>query len=230
MAKRSKYFVISLGGSIIAQKTGIDPAFLKSFKIFIKKQLTKGRRFILVIGGGATCRQYMRAASAVTKIPDNQMDWIGIRATILNATLVQAILGDMAHHKIITDPRVKLKTKAPVIVAAGWKPGFSSDMDAVILAEGVGAKIVINLSNISHVYDSDPNKNPRAQKIDAMTWSEFSKTFGTKWTPGLNAPFDPIAAQKAKKEKMSVIIADGRDLKNLGKILSGHKFEGTTIS
>lgn len=226
---KANRFVISLGGSVVVPKGGIDPVFLRETVSFFRKQAGKGRRFVVVVGGGATCRKYMEAAAAVTRVPDRQMDWIGIRTTILNATLVQSVLGDMAHGKIVTDPRVRLKSAAPIIVAAGWKPGFSSDMDAVILAESFGTRTVVNLSNVSHVYDSDPRINPRARKIEKMTWPEFSRAFGTKWVPGLNAPFDPVAAVRARRAGIGVVIADGTDLRNLALILDGRKFHGTTL-
>jgi uridylate kinase len=52
---------------------------------------------------------------------------------------------------------------------------------------------------------------------------------GTKWSPGLNAPFDPIASTFAAKHELKVIIAKGTDLMNLKKILEGKSFLGTTI-
>jgi uridylate kinase len=57
----SRYTIISVGGSIVIPKTGFDPAFLKEFRALILKEVKKGRRFILTIGGGATCRQYQAA-------------------------------------------------------------------------------------------------------------------------------------------------------------------------
>ena len=223
-------FVISLGGSIISPKEGIDTEFLKSLRTFLKRQISKGRRFILVCGGGYPCRQYQNAAALISNPESEELDQLGIKMTEVNAELVRLILGDLAYGKVVTDPRINLKVKPPVIVAAGWKPGCSTDKDAVLLARSFGADTVINLSNISHVYDSDPRKNPKARAISAMSWREFTDAFGCKWSPGLNSPFDPIAAGLAKRSKMKVYIADGRDLKNLGKILDNKKFEGTLIS
>ena len=53
---------------------------------------------------------------------------------------------------------------------------------------------------------------------------------GETWTPGKNTPFDPIASQIARKEGMSVICMDGRNIENLMAMLSDMPFEGTTIS
>ena len=62
-----KTIIISLGGSIIVPNE-IDIAFLKSFKALIERYLKKDFRFIIVAGGGQTCRKYQDASSKVTKL------------------------------------------------------------------------------------------------------------------------------------------------------------------
>ena len=114
-------------------------------------------------------------------------------------------------------------------MAAGWKPGFSTDFDAVVLAERFGAKTVVNLSNIAQVYTDDPKKNPDAKPLVSATWPEFQKIVGTEWNPGLNAPFDPIATKKAADLGLTVVVAAGSNLPNLDKILRDEPFFGTTI-
>jgi ubiquinone/menaquinone biosynthesis C-methylase UbiE len=52
---------------------------------------------------------------------------------------------------------------------------------------------------------------------------------GTEWSPGINAPFDPIAAKLAKKLDLTVIVANGKSFKNLENILDGNAFKGTVI-
>ena len=51
---------------------------------------------------------------------------------------------------------------------------------------------------------------------------------GSKWKPGLNMPFDPVAAKEAEKLKMKVVVI-GKDLSNLRKVLENKKFKGTLI-
>lgn len=52
---------------------------------------------------------------------------------------------------------------------------------------------------------------------------------GNKWSPGLNAPFDPIASKLAQVENIKVAIMNGKNLKNLENYLEGKKFKGTII-
>jgi len=116
-----------------------------------------------------------------------------------------------------------------VLVAAGWKPGFSTDYDAVLLAERFDARRILNLSNIAKVYTEDPRSNPAAKPIDAISWTDFRAIVGDEWSPGRNVPFDPVATRKAAELGLSVICAAGRDLDNLRRILEGESFAGTTI-
>jgi uridylate kinase len=223
--------VISLGGSIVAPDT-VDEAFLKSLVSLIREFLAAEpeRRFIFVVGGGAPARVYQNAYRNISgAAEDNEADWIGIMATRLNAQLVRALMSEWCSQEVVTDPTGATAMTGRVLVAAGWKPGFSSDNDAVLLAERFGAGSVINLSNIEQVYTDDPKKNPEAKPIDRISWPDFRALVGDAWQPGKNVPFDPVASRRAAELGLRVICAAGRDLENLGQILRGEPFLGTTI-
>lgn len=224
--------VISLGGSIVAPD-GVDENFLKDFTALIAELLAQDdkRRFIFVVGGGSPARTWQKAYRALcAKQEDEQADWIGIMATRLNAQLIRAIMGEWCSQDVVIDPTQVEPLMGRVLVAAGWKPGFSSDYDAVLLAERFSANAVINLSNIEKVYTDDPKKNPQAKPVDAISWADFCAMVGDEWVPGKNLPFDPIASRYAAKLGLKVICAAGRDLPNLKKILLNEAFTGTTIS
>jgi len=224
------YKVLSVGGSIIIPKTGFDVKFLKKFRALILSRVKKGEKFVLVIGGGATCRQYQKAAKEVMNLSDKDLDWLGIYTTWYNAEFVRLLFGKYAYDKIVLNPTNKLITNKPIILAGGWKPGCSTDKDAVLLAKNFGAKEVINLSNIEYVYDKDPNKFSDAKKIEKISWKDFRKNIvGYKWVPGKNVPFDPIASGLAEKLGLKVSILKGTDLGEVEKVLSGKKFKGTLV-
>lgn len=221
------YKILSVGGSIIIPKTGFDIKFLKDFRALILKRVRKGEKFIFVIGGGATCRNYQLAASSVRNLSFEELDWLGIHTTWYNAEFVRLLFGDLAYESVVKDPTKKIKTKKPIIIAGGWKPGNSTDFDAVKLAEVYGATEVANLSNVDFVYDQDPNKYPNARRLEMVSWADFRKIVGDKWVPGANVPFDPKAAKLAQKLGLKVVFARGTDLLEVGKILSGKKAKGT---
>jgi len=226
--------VLSVGGSIVAPE-GPDVEFVKKFVSLIKQYLAEHKedKLIFVVGGGGPARIYQNAFRAVTETsPDNSTeaaDWIGIMATRLNAQFVKAIFGDLCRESVVTDPTVAKEFTGSVLLAAGWKPGFSTDNDAVLLAEKFGAKTVVNLSNIEKVYTDDPRKNPDATPIDEISWADFRKIVGDEWTPGKNCPFDPIASKKAQSLGLTVICAGGKNLENIKAILEDKNYVGTTI-
>jgi uridylate kinase len=115
------------------------------------------------------------------------------------------------------------------MVASGWKPGFSSDYDAVLLAERFQAQMVINLSNIEKVYTADPKTDHGAKPLDKISWDDFRAMVGDDWVPGKNVPFDPVASRHAARIGLKVVCAAGKNLENLKKILNGEDFVGTII-
>ncbi len=229
MAKQP-YTVLSLGGSIVIPKTGFDSDFLKSLRKFVLARVKKGQRFILVVGGGATCRQYQQGIkSALPKLTNYDLDYLGIRSTWLNASFVHMLFQDVAYKEIMIDPRENVKTSKPIIVAGGWKPGWSTDYVATLHAKRTGAKHVLNLSNIEYAYDKDPNVYDDAVKIEQIDWKGFRKIVGDTWEAGASAPFDPIASREAEKLALTVSLVKGTDLKEVGKAIDGKKFRGTVI-
>ena len=225
--------VISLGGSIVAPNN-VDIDFLKSFVSLIRGFIEEdnNQRFIFVVGGGGPARSYQNAYREISQddnFKDDEADWIGIMATRLNAQLIKAVMGEWCAQDVVTNPGEVAPLTGHVLVAAGWKPGFSTDYDAVLLAERFGANLLINLSNIEKVYTADPKVDPNAKPIDKITWTDFRAMVGDEWVPGKNVPFDPVASRHAQKIGLKVICAAGKNLENLKNILNDKDFTGTTI-
>lgn len=222
--------VMSVGGSLIVPD-GIDTAFLKNLKTLVENETAQGRRFVLIAGGGKTSRRYADAARDVTELTNDDLDWLGLHATRLNGHLLRTIFRPIAHPAIITNPDdvLDVPKDTSVVIAAGYRPGSSTDYRAVQIAERIGAQKVINLSNIDYVYSDDPRKNESAEKIEETTWSDFRKLIPEEWNPNLSSPFDPIAAKHADELELEVAIINGEKLDELQKYLSGDEFIGTRI-
>jgi len=223
--------VISLGGSLIAPDA-VDTGFLASFHRLAVAHLEAAprRKLIVICGGGGLARRYQAACRELTpEASGDDLDWIGIAATRVNAELVRRMFGPLCRGAVVTEPTAARAFTGRAMVAAGWKPGFSTDNDAVILARRFGAATLINLSNIAKVYTADPKTDPSARPLDAVSWSEFRKIIGEEWSPGRNVPFDPAATRAASAAHLRVVFADGRNFANLEAILAGRPFVGTTI-
>jgi len=164
-----------LGGSIVAPD-GADSRFLRDFVALVGEVLEREpeRVFVFVVGGGGPARAWQKAyreicadETAGLEFDSDEADWIGVMATRLNAQLVRAAMAKWCRQEVVTDPTVAPPIEGRVLVAAGWKPGFSSDYDAVLLAERFGGKTVHahgagirvicaagrNLANLRKIFD-----------------------------------------------------------------------------
>src|SRR3989338_6041436 len=132
--KKFKTTIISLGGSIIIPDR-VDVSFLKEFRSLILGYLKdEKRRLVLVCGGGRICREYQEAVQQLVKPSSDDLDWIGIMSTRLNAELIRVLFKDIAYERVIYNPEEKLDwmmVKKQLVIAAGYTPGWSTDYDAV---------------------------------------------------------------------------------------------------
>ncbi len=235
---KDNVIVIILGGSLVVPNN-IDVEFVRKFHAMILKCIQDKLYCVLVLGGGNTARSYQQAyknyfsdlasAQESQEFQDAQ-DRIGIAATHLNARLIHEIFYEHAEEEIITDPDAQdIAFKKNICIAAGWKPGFSTDFIGVRLAVRYRARRVINLSNIERIYTEDPKTNETASPLDAITWKGLLAMSGTVWKPGLHVPFDPIAAQEACDANLEIITALGSNVANAYNIIQGKEFVGTRI-
>lgn len=223
--------VMSVGGSLIVPNQ-VDIDFISMLKAFVEVGINEGKRFIIIAGGGRTARNYQEAAAAVSHLNEEDLDWMGIHATRLNGHLLRTIFRDNAYRVVISNPDEIFDVPAEerIIIASGYRPGCSTDLRAIQIAERVGAKKIINLSNTDYVYTADPKTNPDAQKIEKISWADFRALIPKDWDPGLSSPFDPIAAKEAEEKGIEVALINGRHSEALVDYISGREFMGTRIS
>lgn len=219
--------VISLGGSLVAPNE-IDTSFLKVFKNVIKKHLND-KRFFIFVGGGKICRNYQESLLEFGA-DNNERDLIGIDVSRLNARVVKQVFGELSYSEILNNPTKSINTKKSIITAGGWKPGWSTDYCAVTLAKNMGIKTIINLTNIDYVYDKNPIKYSSAKPFKEISWRDFRKIVGNKWSPGLSMPFDPRASKEAEILKIKVAVINGKRPERLENFLNNKPFIGTIIS
>ena len=100
---QSETVVISVGGSLVVRNT-INIEFLSSFKRFIESHIAHGFRFVIVVGGGKTARNYIDAANVLEGLTREDLDWLGIHATRLNGHLLRTIF---------ISTRIQLLSKIP---------------------------------------------------------------------------------------------------------------------
>jgi len=226
---QTKKFVIALGGSV-AFPEKINVRYIKKFYSFIKQEIRRKRKFVIVCGGGYTTRKYQKTAAKIARVTNEDKDWIGIHSTRLNAHFLRTIFRKESS-PVVFDKRFKLKNfnRYSVIIGSGWIPGWSTDYVAVQIAADFKINQVIMLGKPDYVYTADFEKHKSAKPIKNISWKNYLKLIPSRWSPGSHSPVDPVAAKLAMKKKIKVIVADGKKLDNLKNILDGQGFKGTTI-
>jgi uridylate kinase len=231
-ANERERVVVSVGGSLIVPDA-IDTDFLKKLRDFVLNRIGAGHSFSIIAGGGKTARRYRDAALAVRgDIAAEDLDWLGIHATRLNGHLLRTLFSEDAYPVMITNPDEVLDAPpgTSVIVAAGYRPGGSTDLRAVQVAKNLGAKRLVNLSDIDYVYDKNPKEFADAKPQEKLSWSEFRAIIPDHWDPGLSSPFDPVAAMEAERLGLEVAIINGTHLDRFAAYLDSQPFVGTIIS
>ncbi len=228
---KREYIVVSVGGSLIVPDA-IDSVFLTRFRELLLRKVGEGLSFFIIAGGGKTARAYQQAAKDVRSenaLSREDLDWLGIHSTRLNAQLLRTIFIEEARPRIVKDPTHRLNAHDSIVIGAGWKPGWSTDYCAVMAAKTLGASKMVNLSNIDYVYTADPRTNPDATKIERIGWPAFRALIPAEWDPGLSSPFDPVAAKEAEALGLEVAIMNGAKLDEFEQYLSNEPFAGTII-
>jgi uridylate kinase len=217
-------FVYSLGGSVLAGK---DPKSLEAYAKTLK-DLSKAHRIFVVVGGGKIAREYIEKARALGA-SEIFCDSIGIGATKLNALLLIAALGDAAPQDIPATYSEAAQSSSRIVVMGGLSPGQTTDAVSALLAERVRADRLIIATSVDGVYTADPEKNPAACKLAAMTPHDLVRlAMETEMRAGSRSPVDPLAAKIIERSSIPTVVVLGSQIENIKKgALGGH--DGTEI-
>lgn len=223
--------VLSVGGSVINPGSP-DIDFLKSFaKLLIK--LSAQRRIAVVCGGGKPARDYAHGVRALGA-SEFTADEAAILLTRANATLLSAALGEAAYPGVMDDftsaARASTSTTKRILVMGGTIPGITTDTDAALLAEKLGAKKLFNLSNVDALYDRPPNK-PGAKRLSTISHAGLVKLANAYdlRKAGMNFVFDIIACKIVARSNVETHFVSGKDLKDVEAAIAGRKHSGTVV-
>lgn len=226
----NKTIVIDLGGSVLSPQLGhINFRLLANFKKILQTEKNK-KRFIVIVGGGGLARAYQNRARESNSPSNEDLDWLGIRSTQLNAEFLRVFLGKLAFPQLVTAENQKYNWTKGVLVSGGWNPGHSTDYIAMKLAKRHKANKIIIGTDIDFLYDSDPKINPQAKIVKQINWDGFSKIVGRKWVPGMSTPLDPRATELGRKLKITLLLLNGRKIANITKAIQDQPFRGSIIS
>lgn len=218
--------VITIGGSIIIK--GHD---YKKFRDFaeILKDINEENEIFVVVGGGTTARDYIGIARGLG-VSEAMCDDVGIEVTRLNAKLLIAALGDNAYPAVPHNFReaIQFASSNRIVVMGGTEPAHSTDAVGSILAEFIGAELLINATSVDGLYNKDPNKYSDAEMFHEVKPSEMMKLMSNKdIKAGTYEFFDMTAIQIIKRSGIKTVILNGGDANNIKIAITGKI--GTTI-
>ena len=164
---------------------GIDAAILNRVCREIAGVVEAGTQTAVVIGGGNFFRGISASESGIERAT---ADYMGMLATVMNALAVQQGLKQIGVEarvqsaipiSPVSEPYVRLRAlkhlnlNRVVIFAAGTgNPYFTTDTAASLRAAEINADILVKATKVDGVYDSDPVKNPDAQRYDQVSYDE----------------------------------------------------------
>ncbi len=218
--------VITIGGSII-----IKDHDYKKFEDYAKilKDINEEHEIFVVVGGGTTARDYIGIARDLG-VSEAICDDIGIEVTRLNAKLLIAALGDSAYPVVPNNFReaMQFASSDRIVIMGGTEPAHSTDAVGSILAEFVGAELLINATSVDGLYNKDPNKYPDAEMFTEVKPSKMMELMSTKdIKAGTYEFFDMTAIQIIKRSGIKTVILNGGDANNIKTAINGKI--GTTI-
>lgn len=220
--------VLSIGGSVLAD----DPLSPEPFHALAGRldQDPTGP-LAAVVGGGAAARRYIGTGRELG-LDETGLDEVGITLTRANAWLLLAAFGDDAYPKPaegFEEAALALGSFSRVCMG-GTHPGHTTDAVGAMLAERLGAKRLIIVTNVAGVYTADPNEDAQAKRLDQVTHEELLSLVGDAREAGSTTIVDPLAAQILQRAGLPARVVSGADLDNLAQAIDGDKFEGTRVT
>ena len=232
---RYKRVLLKLSGEALAGDLGygIDPKVVDSLADEIADVVHDGVQLAIVVGGGNIFRGVSGATDGMDRA---QADYIGMLATVMNALALQdaferhgifSRVQSAINMQEVSEPYIRrrairhMEKGRVVILAAGTgNPYFTTDTTAALRACELDVDVLMKATKVDGVYDSDPVKNPEAQRYDRISYMEVL-------SQGLNV-MDSTATSLCMDNKVPMIVFDLTVQGNIARALKGEDV-GTTV-
>lgn len=184
-----KRVVLKLSGEAFGQagKTGIDPGETLAIASQLARVARMGAQLAVVVGGGNLLRGAQFSAGLDTIKPATA-DAMGMIATVMNGLALQDALETMdvetrllsaVPMDTVCEPYIRRRAirhleKGRVVILAGGtgNPFVTTDTAAALRGREIGADVLLKATRVDGIYDSDPEKNPYAEKYDRLTYQK----------------------------------------------------------
>lgn len=220
--------VVRIGGSVLASPP--DPVVINKYVSLLKDLKRQGHEIVVVVGGGSIARSFIRIAEEMG-LRESDQDEIAISVSRLIAQLLAKGLGDLGSRMVPAsiDKAVDLLKRGKVAVMGGLKPGMTTDAVAAMLAERLGADLLVKATDQEGIYSKDPKKYPDAKKIDVLSFDDLFRLFEEdRHRAGIHQVLDPEAVRLLQRRRTRTIVVNGFNPENIALAVRGENI-GTVI-
>jgi len=225
-----KKIVISLGGSILVPS--LESNNIARY-VSVLKKISGICRLFIVVGGGGGAAQVPWGRSGALAPAGDAADELGIMVTRLNARLLIAGLGEAAYPRVAEDytEALEFALSGKIVVMGGITPAQPTDAVSAVLAESVGADLLINATSIDGIYSADPKKDASAVRHEHLTPRELLEILtANRMNAGANTVLDIVAGKVIERSGIPLLVIDGREPDNLYRAIAEGAFVGTIVS
>ena len=228
--------LLKLSGEALAGPDGfgIDPERAEDIAMRVHDIHQLGVDISIVIGAG----NLWRGRRGLDRGMDRATaDYMGMLATVMNALALMDAMERMGLYtrvqsavemKAVAEPYIRRRAirhmeKGRVVILGGGtgNPYFSTDTAAALRAMEIGADVLIKATKVDGVYDSDPMKNPNAERFDRLTYMD-----------AINRRLqvmDSTAISLCMDNQLPILVVNLWDAESLRKALYGEPV-GTIVS
>ena len=224
-----KKVVLSLGGSVLVPT--LEGNRVTAYAGVLSR-ISRRVNLFVVVGGGGEARRYISAAREIG-LDEALADEIGILVTRLNATLLAGALGDAAVPAVAASQTEACAAAASgkIVIMGGITPAQTTDAVAAVLAERVGADLIVNLTSVDGIYTADPKTDPAARKLDVISADRLLGIVGgASLAAGANMVIDMVAARVVKRSGIPLLVIDGTDPLALEDALLAGRHSGSLVT
>ena len=211
-------FVLKIGGSLLFDSDHkLDLDQFKQFAQVVRQLKDEGNDLVLIVGGGVLAKKLVEKGKNLGANRDALDQW-GIAATWVCAQLMIAALeGEAYSTPIMTeDQLIALKDSDKLLVLGGLHPKQSTNAVAARVAELTETKVLVNVTDVDGVYDSDPKTSPDAKLRAEITLNELREIVSTLANePGAYPLFDQKALDIIERAGVEIWFVNGKRHQNV---------------
>jgi len=220
--------VVKLTGKLFDDRS--RAGVLREVAGVISRKASQGFRLAVVVGGGRRARDYIELGRDLG-LSEGVLDMLGIEISRVNALLLASLVGSAAYIPIPRSVEEFLRawSTGKVVVLGGLQPGQSTNAVAALVAELVGADLLVNATDVAGIYDSNPKENPNARLLKEVRAEVLEGMLRSEELAGLYELFDRVAMNIVKRSRVPLVFLSAYDVRSLEGAIEGGEFTGTRV-